>query len=141
MILCGQKEFIGAWVAERIGNKTPWHCYEAIGIIKDGQIVGGAVIDNYIFEARCSVHCAGIGKKWMTRDFLPVVFDYIFRQLKCNAVLNIVDSNNHASIKFTSHVGFKEIYRIKNGSHNGGDAVLFEMQKDDCKWIKSKEIQ
>ena len=139
MILCGQKERVGDWVANLIGNKTPWHCYEAIGIEKDGELIGGAVIDNYICSARCSIHCAGIGKKWLNREFLHVVFDYVFRQLKCNAVLNIIDGNNHASLKFTAHLGFKEIYRIQGGSYNGADAVLFEMKKTECRWIKTKE--
>lgn len=138
MIICGQKERVGLWVADRIGNLTPWHCFEAIGIEKDGNIVGGVVIDNYITEARCSIHCAGDGKNWLTREFLRVVFDYVFRQLKCNAVLNIIDGNNYASLKFTGHLGFKEIYRVKGGSQNGEDAVLMEMQKTDCRWIKHK---
>lgn len=136
MILCGQKERVGAWVAKIIGNKTPWVSYEAIGIEKDGEIIGGAVIDNYITEGRCSIHCAGIGKKWLSREFVFVVFDYVFRQLKCNAVINVIDGRNLASIKFTAHLGFKEVHRVKGGSANGADAVIFEMQKTECRWIK-----
>ena len=136
MILCGQKEIVGDWVAQKIGNKTPWHLYEAIGIIQEGEIVGGAVIDNYIFEARCSVHCALSNGNAISREFLFAVFDYIFRQLKCNAVINVVDSNNHKSLRFTKHIGFTEFHRIKGGSYNDSDAVMFEMQKKDCRWIK-----
>lgn len=139
LIICDQKEAVGAWVAQKIGNETPWTNYETVGIYLDGNIIGGAVIDNYIKESRCSVHCAGDGKNWCNREFLFAVFDYIFRQLKCNAVLNIVHSENHASLRFTAHVGFKEVHRIKGGSYNGNDAVLFEMQKENCRWIKPKQ--
>lgn len=141
MIVCGQKERVGDWVAQHIGNTTPWHLYEAIGIERDGKIIGGAVIDNYIHESRCSVHCAGEGLNWCSREFLFAVFDYAFRQLKCNAILNIVDGNNTKSLRFTAHIGFKEVHRIKGGSYRGADAVLFEMQKQDCKWIKLKDAQ
>lgn len=139
MIITNQRERVGSWVADKIGNKTPWHLYEAIGIEKDGELIGGVVIDNYIHEARCSIHCAGIGRKWLNRKFLFIVFDYVFRQLKCNAVLNAIDGRNLDSIKFTSHLGFKEVHRVKGGSYNGADAVLFEMLKSDCRWIKPKE--
>ena len=141
MILFGQKERVGDWVADRIGNTTPWHDYEAIGIERNGVLVGGVVIDNYIPQARCSVHCAGIGGKWLNRNFLFVVFDYAFRQLQCNAVVNIVDGCNKASLKFTAHLGFSEVHRIKGGGKDGSDGVLFEMQKTDCKWIKPRNKQ
>lgn len=135
MILFGEKERVGEWVGKRIGNLTPWHSYEAIGIESGGDIVGGVVIDNYIPNARCSIHCAGKGKKWLNREFLFVVFDYVFRQLKCNAVVNIVNSNNVASLKFTRHLGFKDVHVILGGGGNGGDGVILEMRKSDCKWI------
>lgn len=136
MIVCGQKERVGAWVGARIGNAQPWHNYEAIGIERAGEIVGGVVIDNYILGARCSIHCAGDGRRWLTREFLGVVFDYVFRQLGCNAVMNIVDGSNIDSIRFTGHIGFSEVHRIKGGGKGGSDGVIFELQKSDCKWIK-----
>jgi RimJ/RimL family protein N-acetyltransferase len=138
MIVTGQKERVGAWVAEQIGNEAPWHCYEAIGIEHENAIIGGVVIDNYIDGARCSIHCAGIGKKWLNREFLRVVFDYVFRQLGCNSVMNVVESRNADSMRFTSHVGFSEICRMVGSGDKGSDAVIFEMRKDDCRWIKSR---
>ena len=138
-IVTGKKEYVGDWVSKLIGNTNPWHDYEAIGIERNGELIAGAVIDNYIPGARCSVHCAGTGKKWLTREFLFVVFDYVFRQLKCSAVMNIVDGTNVDSLRFTAHLGFSEVYRIKGGGKNGSDGVIFEMQKSSCRWINLKE--
>jgi RimJ/RimL family protein N-acetyltransferase len=138
-IVCGQKERVGAWVGARIGNAEPWHNYEAIGIEHQGELVGGVVIDNYITAARCSIHCAGAGRRWLTREFLFVVFDYVFRQLGCNAVVNIVDGSNADSIRFTGHLGFSIVHRIKGGGKGGSDGVIFELQKSDCKWTKVKK--
>lgn len=135
MIVCDRKEEVGMWVSSKIGNEEPWHLYEAVGILRDGKIIGGAVIDNYIRNARCSVHCAGESLNWCSRKFLYVVFDYIFRQLKCNSVINIVNSTNHKSLKFTSKIGFKKFYTIKGGGNNGCDGVMFEMRKEDCRWL------
>lgn len=135
-LIHGEDQLVGDWVAAKIGNKTPWHAYTTIGIGRDGQIVGGAVIDNYILSARCSVHCAGSRGNWLNRQFLRAVFDYIFGQLKCNVVMNMVDSTNIASLKFTAHIGFTEVYRLNGGGKNGCDGVIFEMQKTDCRWIR-----
>ena len=135
MIVVGQKERIGAWVAEQIGNTSPWHGYEAIGIERDGELVGGVVIDNYLPGGRCSVHCAGRGQNWLTREFLRVVFVYVFRQLDCNVVLNIVSCPNHASMRFTRHLGFRCVHIIERGGRGGADAALFELKKADCRWI------
>lgn len=139
MIICGQKEFVGNWVAERIGNARPWNDYEAVGILSNGKLVGGGVIDNYIPNARCSLHIAGEGKRWLNREFFYMLADYIFRQLNCNVIVNIVDSTNMASMKFTEHAGFKIVHVIKGGGKDGSDGVVFEMQKDDCKWHRPKE--
>lgn len=136
MLIFGEKERVGDWVGRHIGNAHPWHDYEAIGIERNGQLVGGFVIDNYIAGARCSVHCAGIGRHWLTREALYAVFDYVFRQLACQAIVNIVAGCNAESRRFTAHLGFAEVHRIKGGGRDGSDGIIFEMQKTDCKWLK-----
>lgn len=139
MIITGQKERVGAWVGSMIGNNTEWHDYEAIGIERAGELVAGVVVDSYIKAARCSVHCAGIGRRWLNREFIHVVADYVFRQLECNAVVNMVDSTNTDSIRFSEHLGCKEVYRIKGGGQHGSDGIVFELQKSECKWINKAE--
>lgn len=138
MIILDQKQKVGEFVGEMIGTTEPWTHYEAIGIEKDGKIIAGAVIEDYISNARCTVHCAGIGKKWLTREFLNLVFGYVFIQLDCKVIVNIVESSNLDSVKFTKHLGFKNVYTVKGGGADGGDVLIFEMQKTDCKWIRNK---
>lgn len=137
-IICGQdyKDAIANWVATKIGNANQFHLYEAIGILKDNKIVGGVVIDNYFPGGRCSIHCAGDGKNWLSCEFIYIVFDYIFRQLGCRVIVNVVNSKNLKSIRFTEKIGFRNVLNIKHGSSNGADALIFEMQKSECKWIK-----
>ena len=134
MIVTGKE--ITEWVADRIGN-TQFHNEQAMGIVKDGVIVGGVVIDSYVPNARCAIHCAGEGKRWINREFIFVVFDYVFRQLNCQVVINPVDSSNLASLKFTEHIGFTKAIEIKNGCGDN-DLVLFTMQKEDCRWKDKK---
>lgn len=133
-IIIGQKERIAnflisqkAWVD---ANK-----YEAMGIEDDGEIIAGVVYDSYEPNARISMHCAGIGKRWLTKEFLKYAFYYPFNQLNVNAVINTVSSNNKASIIFTEHCGFKEVARIEGGASDG-DLIIYVLYKKDCKWIR-----
>ncbi len=134
MIVVGKA--VADWVADRIGNTT-WHDEQAIGIEKDGVIVGGVVIDSYVPNARCSIHCAGEGKRWINREFIFVVFDYVFRQLDCQVVISPVNASNIDSLKFIEHIGFTKALEIKNGCGDN-DLILFTMQKQDCRWKDKK---
>lgn len=129
-----QKERVGAWVADRIGCGREWRDYEAMGVERDGELVGGVVFDDYVENARCSIHCAGVGKKWLSKEFLFAVFEYVFRQLKCNVAVSPVNSENAACCKFISHLGFEEKCRIEGGSP-AGDLIVFTMRREHCRWI------
>ena len=133
-IITNQKVRVGNWVAEQIGHSTRWTSYEAIGLEQDGELVGGVVVDCYKKNVRCSVNCAGIGRKWLNRAFLFVVFDYVFRQLKCKAIVNQVNIDNADSLRFTKHLGFSEVARIHEA-----ELVIFSMPKAQCRWLKTKD--
>jgi RimJ/RimL family protein N-acetyltransferase len=132
MIVINQKEWVGEFVADRMGVTSDWDKYEAIGISKNGVLVGGVVIDSYL-GGMCSIHCAGDGN-WLTRDFIKCVFNYAFNQLGCNAILNVVSSGNERSLRFTKHLGFNVVHIVKGG-RGDNDAVLLELQKSNCRWI------
>jgi len=133
-IVIGQKERVGEWVAAQMGRSSSWAAYEAIGIERDGELVGGVVIDGYKKDTRCSIHCSGIGKRWLSREFMRVVFDYVFRQLNCKSVVNPVDANNAESIRFTQHIGFTETVRIPEA-----ELIIFTLPRADCRWLETKD--
>lgn len=132
-IVVNQKERVGRWVAEKIGKNSAWGAYEAIGIEEGGELVGGVVVDGYTKGVRCSIHCAGEGKRWINREFIRVVFDYVFRQLGCQCVVNPVDISNTDSIRFTSHIGFREVVRIPEA-----ELVVFSMPRAECRWLSER---
>jgi len=103
----------------------------------DGDLIAGVVYENYEKNARISLHCAGIGKRWLSKQFLWMVFDYPFNQLNVNVIVNTVSSDNKDSIKFTEHCGFKEQTRIIGGASDG-DLIIYTLYKKDCKWIGLK---
>lgn len=135
-IILDQPERIGKWVAEKVGQNAPWGAFTALGVEdENGDLIAGVVYDGYVKNARISMHCAGVGKKWLTKRFLWMCFDYPFNQLGVNVIINPVDSENIESAKFTEHCGFKEVARVEGGAADS-DLIVYVLYKKDCKWIR-----
>jgi hypothetical protein len=133
-LVTGEKKRVADWIASKIPCGEWVLNYEAIGIERDGELVGGVVIDSYVKDTRCAMHCAGTGKYWLNREFLAAIFGYVFYQMKCRVAVITVSSTNKDSLRFTKHVGFTETCRIPNGCEDG-DLVILAMQKSDCRWV------
>lgn len=128
---------VNNWTWQRVGRESPFHPpskYEALGVEKDGELIAGVVFDGFASGARCSMHCAGVGKRWLTREFLYICFNYAFNLAKCKVVINTVKASNDESIHFTRHVGFDEACRIKDGAGDD-DLVILVLHRDNCRWI------
>lgn len=136
-VVVGQKERVGAWVAERVGQNGAWSNYEALGLERDGCLVAGVVLDSYVSGARCCMHVAAEGRDWLNREFLWLCFHYAFEQLGCNVVIGLVRSDNEAALRFDTHLGFEEVARIPGGSGDC-DLVILAMQRKTCRWLTLK---
>lgn len=134
-IIIDDKDGVSAWVAERIPNCSPWDLpFEAIGLEQDGELIAGVVYDGYIEGARVNMHVAGVGKRWLTREFLSVCFKYPFVQLGVNVVIGLVESTNEAALKFDKHLGFTEACRIEGGAKDS-DLIVLTMPRKTCRFL------
>lgn len=136
-IVTGEKERVGAWVAQRVGQSGQWANFEAIGLEQGGKLVAGVVFDSYVAGARCCMHVAGEGGTWLNREYLRVCFDYAFQQMGCQVVIGLVSANNQPALRFDEHLGFQEVARIPNGSGDC-DLVVLAMQRKMCRWLNMK---
>ncbi len=129
------KDRVNAWVSERL-TKKPWtgNGWQAIGVELDNELVGGVVFDAIAVGERCSMHCAGANRRWLTRDFLKSIFHYAFNVCGANVVIIPVDSDNYDSLRFVKHIGFSELARVAGGA-GVNDLVLFTLHRADCRWI------
>ena len=137
-LVCDDRARVGAWVAERVGRSTPWVKDGALGLEKDGELVAGIVLDSFVPGVRASMHCAGTGKYWLNRDFLFACFDYAFRHCDLKVLVNYVSAENPDSLRFTKHIGFTEIARVRHGWDGKDDMVLFQLHRDDCRWLNTE---
>ena len=131
---------VGAWVAEKVGRSTPWVKDGALGLEQDGELVAGIVLDSFVPGVRAAMHCAGTGKTWLNREFLFACFDYAFRCCDLKVLVNYVSAENADSLRFTKHIGFSEIARVKGGWDGAVDMVLFQLHRDNCRWL-TKEVR
>lgn len=84
----------------------------------------------------CQIHVVSFGKKYTPRKLLWAVFDYPFNQAGVETLIGIVNSKNDLAMKYDQNLGFKEVHRFYGMHDDGGDIVIFEMKKQDCRFIK-----
>lgn len=132
-IIANDSARVAAWVAERIGC-APYRSYAGLGIERDGMLVGGVVVEGYVKGIRCAIHCAGDGRRWLTREFLYVVFDYVFRQLGCQVAVSPVAEDNADCIRFITGIGFEVCGKIPHGAGHC-DLIIFAMPRRKCRWL------
>jgi hypothetical protein len=87
----------------------------------------------------CQIHVVNFSKKYTPRKLLFAVFDYAFNKTGVETLLGMVNSLNTDAMKYDQNLGFKEVHRFEKMHDDGGDLVIFEMKKADCRFIRSKK--
>lgn len=137
-IITGQDEIFGPWIAKQLG--TDWFPGRGsvIGLWEDeiGPVAG------CLYES-CNGssiigHLAGIGRKWMNREYLWYCYYYPFEELKVNKIIGIVESTNLEAQRLDEHMGFTLEATLKEAAPNG-DLLIYTMTKDQCKWLTLKD--
>ena len=133
-LVTNQKERVGAWVAKQVNRQSSWGPFQAVGLEESGELIAGMVVEGYVKNARCVVHLAGKGKRWLNREYLFSCCDYMFNQMGCKVAIGLVDADNEKSMKFGTHLGSVEAARIKDGAGDC-DLVILELRKENCRWL------
>ena len=87
----------------------------------------------------CQMHMVNLKGGYTPKELLRAAFDYPFNQGGIEKTFGIVNSNNTKAMEYDQKLGFKEIMRFAAMHDDGGDIVVFEMNKADCRWIKERK--
>lgn len=99
-----------------------------------GRFMGGVILTDFTGRGgSMSMHVASVHPRWLCRDLLWVVFDYVFSQLGCRKVFAQIHSNNYKSLHFTRHLGFKLVAVIPEAFPDG-DMVVKQLEEHNCRW-------
>jgi RimJ/RimL family protein N-acetyltransferase len=141
MIVSGQREAVAEWVAGRIRGmwELPLKDFEAIGVVRDRQLIAGVVYTDYR-EIASGEHdirmcCAGEGP-WLTKSTLRVFFEYPFHQIRCVRVTALSAKANRKSRDLATRLGFKEEGCVRHGLGTGKDMMVYGLLKHECRWIR-----
>ena len=101
---------------------------------KTGETVGMVAYDNWT-DNSAQIHIA-LDTPIAWRSMARHVFRYPFEEANRGLLIATVASSNLRSLRLTSSVGFKQAYRIKDAVAVGVDYVIFEMRREDCRWVR-----
>ena len=123
------------FVSEKIygGDRFPDDS-PSIGVIEDGEVVGGVVYSMYTGNG-IMMNVASSKRSWLTRTFLRAAFAYPFKQLGCTRVSGLVRVDNADAQRFDEHLGFVREGLIRKGDDDGTDLILYGMLKEECRWL------
>ncbi|MRN43474.1 MULTISPECIES: GNAT family protein [unclassified Brucella] len=135
-----QRRIYKEWAAHQIGIDQFRSDATTIAVLKEKQIIGVTVFDTFS-PGECQVHVASDGsRRWLTRDYLRMVFAYPFVQLQFRRVTSLVPETNTASARFCAHTGFREEGRLREAGLHGEDLIVFGMLRRECRWLTSSLI-
>lgn len=133
MIVFGQT--VVDWVASRTSEFGSFGAATGIGVVRDGELIGGVVYNDWNGASVC-MHCAG-GNGWLTRTLLWYAFDYPFNQLKVKRATALIGEGNTPARTLNEQLGFRYETRIRD-AHPTGDMIVMEMRREWCRWLKLK---
>lgn len=123
------------WVAHRTNEYGNFGAAVGIGWARDDRLVAGVVYNEWNGVNLC-MHVASDGtRRWLTREFLRVAFDYPFNQAGVRRVTGLVGEGNAEARRFDEHLGFKLETRL-TGAHPTGDLLVYVLWRDDCRWLR-----
>ena len=124
------------WLVERSGcDITPG--FKAIKVVDaEGKIHGMVGYGNW--TANAVVLTIALDNPAALREVLKWGFRYPFEQCGRGIALAVVRGRNKRSLSLCNKVGFREVYRVKDGIEVGEDMVMFQMRREDCRYIARK---
>jgi RimJ/RimL family protein N-acetyltransferase len=131
--------FVVDWVAERLNCHEGLNGFAGIGLQgPQNRLIAGVVYANYNgVNVECHIASDG-SKRWMTKEYLRVIFDYPYNQLKCNRITVCVGQGNKDSQRFVEHLGFTLEARLAD-AHPTGDILIYSLRKPECKWLNLRK--
>jgi L-amino acid N-acyltransferase YncA len=130
------KHRVGDWVAEQVDHQARWGDFYAMGVERDGQIIAGAVVNNYN-GANATAHIAVARHTRLLIPLLQNMCDYVFNQCKLKRLTGMVPTNEPDTIAFDKHLGFEEEFVMKDGAP-GADMMVLVMWPHNCRWLQGE---
>ena len=102
--------------------------YEAVGIERDGAIIGGAVFNHF---TGFDVHVTVAGHGW-TKGFLADVGQYVFGKLRCERMTFVTEQPS--VVRLAERLGGQVEGLMRNHFGKDRPGFIVGVLKDDYRW-------
>lgn len=99
----------------------------------DGAPMGVVIISGFT-EFNCELSVYSTTPRFLTRNFLKVIFHYVFITAKKRRVTAIVEEWNEMALDTDCRIGFVHESVAKNW-YGDVDGIVLRMLREDCKWV------
>jgi RimJ/RimL family protein N-acetyltransferase len=137
-ILLYADEFVKTFVAARIPHMQGGNFASqdtGYGVIRNGKFCGGVVFHEYNGPTMF-MSGAFDDPRWALPGTLRALFHIAFNEMKVENLLTATGRKNDRARKIDKGLGFKEIGIVRHYWGKGQDAVLMQMPRSDCRWLK-----
>ena len=94
---------------------------------------------NAFFQKCCQIHVAMAPDYRSTpRQMLYETFSVPFQEWGIEVLLGVVSSKNERAMRYDLHLGFHELARLPGVHTDGGDLVILQMWKKDCRYLRGE---
>jgi RimJ/RimL family protein N-acetyltransferase len=132
-----QKERVGAWVAEQVGQSASWGSFSALGVERNGELLAGIVFNNFNgHNATCHIAVTKSGKHLIA--LLQTAAEYAFEVCQLKRLTGLVEMSNVKALTLNKHMGWEEEFVMKSAAADGGDLQVLVMWRDTCRWLKKE---
>lgn len=139
MLIYGHDRELSLWAGLHLGVDGPIRGAQdpvAIGVARNGRIVGAAVFHDYRW-ASIEVTFVTTSASWASRKNIKAILSYPFLQLRCKRLTAITPEDNRTARAFLERLGFRQ-EGVHPDSYAGNDldAISYGLLRSDAeRWL------
>ena len=107
---------------------------------RDGKLVNAVAFDHWSHNS-VHIHTAFEDFLCFKHGWPEAVFGWIFMECDKGVIMGVTPASNEKAVRFNKHIGFVELFRVKDGFEVGIDFVVSEYRKENCKYIRNYDGQ
>lgn len=129
-----------SWLeAEKVVG-VPWMDHTKGIIARDGErkILAGCILNNWTSNS-VQAHIWIRNPMVIRAGFFQEITGYVFNVCEREVIVGVVPAENHKALRLDKKIGFREMYRIRDGHRKGEDTVILEARREDlARWLPTE---
>jgi len=123
VLVFDEKERVGDWVANQVGQVSSWGDFYAMGAELKGELVAGVVFNNFTGSS-ATAHIAVSKPTKGLMELLDHAFVYAFKTCELRRVTGLVEVENEKALILDKHIGFIEEGVMHEAGTDGQDIIV-----------------